>query len=181
MKSALIVIDVQASFTQRPYFSTDGLAEYLAVQNAVIERAKASASPIVRVMHTSGGDDAADPFSLASGWVRPIDGLADFQANFTVHKTRHSALVGTGLDVWLTQQGIGELIISGIRTEQCCETTARHASDLGWKVVYAPDATMTWPMSLPSGQSISAQELRDRTVCVLKDRFARIAALDDAF
>ena len=67
-----------------------------------------------------------------------------------------SALVGTGLDVWLTQQGLGRLIVSGVRTEQCCETTARHACDLGWTVDYVTDATLTWDMQQPGGAPLSA-------------------------
>ena len=52
----------------------------------------------------------------------------------TFYKHRHSALIGSGLSVWLTERGIQHLIVSGIRTEQCCETTTRHASDCGYEV-----------------------------------------------
>ena len=134
MKTALLVIDVQQSFTRRPYFSAAELPAYFAAQNALIAGAQAQGWPIVRVFHRSEVDDAADPFAPASGLVRPMEGLRPFEAALTVHKTRHSALVGTGLDVWLVAQGVHRLVVSGIRTEQCCETTARHASDLGWQV-----------------------------------------------
>ena len=143
MKSALIVIDVQESFTRRPYFSAADVPAYLAAQNRLIEGFEAQGLPIVRVFHVSPGGDAGDAFALASGLVKPLEGLRPFTAAHEVHKTRHSALVGTGLDVWLTQQGIGQIVISGIRTEQCCETTTRHASDLGWQVVFVPEATLT--------------------------------------
>uniref|UniRef100_UPI0013D5342D isochorismatase family protein n=2 Tax=Pseudomonadota TaxID=1224 RepID=UPI0013D5342D len=63
------------------------------------------------------------------------------------HKARHSALVGSGLDVWLTENGIRKLLVSGIRTEQCCETTTRHASDLGYTVDYVSEATLTFAMT----------------------------------
>jgi nicotinamidase-related amidase len=173
--TALLVIDVQASFTQRPYFNELGRAEYLAAQNALIAGAQARGWPVVRVLHISPEGDASDPFALASGLVRPLDGLMDFDAALTVHKTRHSALVGTGLDVWLTERGIRRLVVSGIRTEQCCETTTRHASDLGWQVDFVPDATWTW-----DHKGLSAAELRERTVAVLDERFARIAGVEDA-
>ncbi len=178
--SALIVIDVQASFTQRPYFNTAGLDGYLQAQNTLITAAQAKGWPIVRVLHITPDGSAEDPFAIASGHVRPLDGLADFNAALTVHKTRHSALVGTGLDVWLTEQGIRHLIISGIRTEQCCETTTRHASDLGWKVSFIPEATMTWPMRTPSGTTLSADALRERTATVLDGRFAKVCSVAQA-
>lgn len=172
--TALIVIDVQQSFTQRPSFSTDELPAYLAAQNRLIEGFEAAGLPIVRVYHVQPDVTGADPFSLESGFVRPLDGLRDFKADLTVHKQRHSALVGSGLDVWLNEHGVRRLVISGIRTEQCCETTTRHASDLGWEVIYVPDATLTFAMTLPDGSRFAPADIRARTVTVLKDRFAQI-------
>ena len=112
--------------------------------------------------------------------MRPIEGLADFEAAATFQKSRHSALVGTGLDVWLTQNGIGRLVVSGIRTEQCCETTTRHASDLGFKVDYVTDATLTFDMKNEDGSTLTAADIKVRTATVLKDRFAAILSVPQA-
>jgi nicotinamidase-related amidase len=180
MKTALIVIDVQESFAHRPYFSRADLPHYLAQQNALIEGCISKGIPIVRVFHVEGANDASNPFSLESGHVRPIQGLADFDAAHTIHKSRHSALVGTGLDVWLTQQGIQKLIMSGIRTEQCCETTTRHASDLGWQVDYVTDATLTFDMHNADGSTLSAADIKTRTATVLNGRFARVCSVAQA-
>jgi len=95
-------------------------------------------------------------------------------------KHRHSALVNSGLDVWLTENGIGRLIVSGIRTEQCCETTTRHASDLGWSVDYVLDATLTFDMTQPDGRPLSAADIKARTATVLEGRFARICSVEQA-
>ena len=180
MNTCLLVIDAQASFQHRPYSTDRDMPAYLAAQNALIQGAQAAGIPIVRVLHVDGPAVASNPFALASGYVRPIDGLADFQPAATFQKSRHSALVGTGLDVWLTQQGIQRLIVSGIRTEQCCETTTRHASDLGWRVDYVIDATLTFDMQQPDGCPLAAQEIKDRTATVLQDRFARICGVTEA-
>jgi nicotinamidase-related amidase len=103
-----------------------------------------------------------------------------FEATQTFKKEKHSALVGTGLESWLREQGIERLIISGIRTEQCCETTTRHASDLGFKVDYVLAATLTFDMQLLDGTAFKAADIKARTACVLKDRFARIATVSQA-
>lgn len=174
MRSALIVVDAQQSFAHRPYFNAGQVPAYLAAQNRLIEGFAAAGLPIVRVFHVSPGGDASDPFAPASGLVKPLEGLRDFDAALEVRKTRHSALVGTGLDVWLTEQGIGQIVVSGIRTEQCCETTTRHASDLGWKVVFVPEATLTFDMTLPDGAPFRAADIVARTASVLKGRFARV-------
>ena len=180
MNTCLLVIDAQASFQHRPYSTDRDMPAYLAAQNALIQGAQAAGMPIVRIFHVDGPADASNPFAIASGHIRPIEGLIDFQAKATFQKSRHSALVGTGLDVWLTQQGIQRLVISGIRTEQCCETTTRHASDLGWTVDYVINATLTFDMQQPDGKTLSAHDIKMRTATVLQDRFARICSVEQA-
>ena len=180
MKKCLVVIDAQESFRYRPFFSDAHLGAYLAAQNALIAGCQRLGVPIVRVLHSDGPEDAANPFAMASGHVRALDGLAAFDAAASFVKRRHSALVGTGLDVWLTQSGIGRIIVSGIRTEQCCETTTRHASDLGWAVDFVTGATLTFDMVQPNGQPLTAQQIKDRTATVLAHRFATLCTVDEA-
>lgn len=70
--------------------------------------------------------------------------------------------------------------MSGIRTEQCCETTTRHASDLGYAVDYVTEATLTFPIVDRHGRIWSTEELKARTELVLDGRFARIATVEEA-
>ncbi|WP_417685193.1 isochorismatase family protein [Roseibium sp.] len=172
--TALIVIDVQESFRHRPYFVEDGLAAYLERQQVLIDGAKAAGIPVVQIFHV----EDSGPFSEASGNVRTMAPL-NFEPDAVFRKRRHSALVGSGLDFWLVSNGIRRLIISGIRTEQCCETTTRHASDLGYAVDFVLDATLTFPMTDASGRTWSAAEITERTQLVLAGRFARILAADE--
>ena len=180
MKSCLVLIDVQETFRHRPYFTERDLPAYLAAQNALIEAARERGVPVVRVFHVDGPKTAQNPWALESGHIRPLEGLAHVDAAATFHKSRHSALVGTGLDVWLTQNGIGRLIVTGIRTEQCCEATTRHASDMGFQVDYVTDATLTFDMQLEDGSPFRAADIKARTAAVLKDRFARICTVPQA-
>lgn len=180
MNTCLIVIDVQESFRQRPYFTERDLPAYLAAQNALIGGCVARGIPVVRIFHSDGPAEAGNAFAIESGHVQPLDGLAAFDAATTFTKSRHSALVGTGLPVWLTENGIRRLIVSGIRTEQCCETTTRHASDLGWEVDFVTEATLTWDMEQPDGRTLSAADIKTRTATVLASRFATLRTVDGA-
>ena len=180
MKTCLVLIDVQESFRQRSYFTATDLPAFLAAQNALIDGCVARGIPIVRVFHVDGPKEAGNPFSIESGFVQPLAELHPFEPAANFAKSRHSALVGTGLDVWLTQHGMQKLIISGIRTEQCCETTTRHASDLGWQVDYCLEATLTWDMQQQDGSTLSAADIKARTATVLKDRFATICSAAQA-
>ena len=180
MKNCLIVIDAQESFRHRPYSTERDVPAYLAAQNALIAGCVARGVAVVRVLHVDGPKTEANPFALESGHVTPLEGLLDFVPAATFHKGRHSALVGTGLDVWLTENGVGRLIISGIRTEQCCETTTRHASDLGWTVDYVLDATLTYDMQQADGSPLNAADIKARTATVLQDRFATVCTVAQA-
>lgn len=180
MTTCLIVIDAQASFRQRPYFTVHDLPAYINAQNTLIDSCVARGVPIVQIFHVDGSLDARNPFALASGHVQPLAELSSYTPAATFYKNRHSALVGTGLGVWLRQNAISRIIISGIRTEQCCETTARHASDEGYSIDYVLDATLTWDMQQPDGQTLSAADLKMRTATVLEGRFASVCSVQTA-
>jgi nicotinamidase-related amidase len=174
MRTCLLVIDAQESFRQRPYFTEHDLPAYLAAQNALTAGCIAKNVPVVRIFHVDGPQIASNPFAVESAHVKPLAELHDFSAAATFYKNRHSALVGTGLGVWLRQNGVQKIIVSGIRTEQCCETTTRHASDEGYAIDYALDATLTWDMQQPDGQTLSAADIKMRTATVLEGRFASV-------
>ncbi|HMC17296.1 MAG TPA: isochorismatase family protein [Albitalea sp.] len=180
MNTALILIDVQQSFVHRPYYRAAAADAFLARTNALIDGCESRGIPVVRVLHVDAPDEAGNPFSLRSGHVRPMDGLADFKPAAEFLKSRHSALVGTGLSVWLRERGIGRLIVAGIRTEQCCETTTRHASDEGFEVDYVAEATLSFDMRHLDGSPLLAADIVARTSAVLKDRFATICSVEQA-
>ncbi len=173
--SALLVVDVQESFRHRPYWSDSDVPLFLDNLRSLIGGAQSRNIPVIQIFHVE--DSGA--FSLGSGHVMPLRDLS-FTPDAVFHKRSHSALVGSGLDVWLTQHGVRRVIVSGIRTEQCCETTTRHASDLGYRVDYVTDATLTFPMTDRHGRTWHAEEIKARTELVLDGRFARIATVDDA-
>jgi len=184
MKQALIVIDVQESFRRRPYFRAHELPAFLRNVQSLINRCQERGIAVVQVFHREPPDHPDNPFSPASGCVCAMPELA-LRAAAVFHKQVHSALFGRDadgrtLEDWLRQRGIGELLICGIRTEQCCETTTRHASDLGFSVRYVTDATLTFPMLTRSGREVSAAEIRERTEMVLDGRFAQVVSTAEA-
>jgi nicotinamidase-related amidase len=175
-RTALLVIDVQESFRHRPYWQDDDLPEFLDALRRLIDGAQARGLPVVRILHL----EETGAFSLASGLVRPLAELPP-EHSVEFRKSVHNAFTDTGLDRWLRGRGIRRLIVAGIRTEQCCETTARVASDLGYEVDFVSAATLTFPMvHAGSGRRYDSAEIKARTELVLADRFARIASVDEA-
>jgi nicotinamidase-related amidase len=173
--TALLVIDVQESFRHRPYWRDSDVPAFVERLQTLIDGAKAREIPVIQIFHV----EESGPFSMQSGFLAPLQGVS-ITPDATFYKRSHSALVGSGLDVWLTQHRVGRVITSGIRTEQCCETTTRHASDLGYQVDYVTEATLTFPMIDRNGREWSPEEIKARTELVLDGRFAHIATVEQA-
>jgi nicotinamidase-related amidase len=178
MNTALLVIDVQRSFEHRPYWVDDDLPAFRENLSELVRRAEKKKVPIVRILHV----EPEGHFSLASGLVTPMGWLPEAH-DIEFRKHVHNSFTDTGLDRWLRGEKIERVLISGIRTEQCCETTARVGSDLGYQVDFITEATLTFPMKSATGRLFTANDIKERTELVLADRFARIrtvaTCLDD--
>lgn len=174
--TALLVIDVQESFKHRDYWSDEVFTPYQNNQSKLINHARQQGWEVAFVLH----NEKTGVFSPESGYVRLMDFL-DQQADDQVfNKHVHNALLDSGLHEHLQAKGITKLVISGIRTEQCCETTTRVASDLGYEVEFVVDATLTFPMQDPfTGMQVSVEEIKQRTCLVLHKRFATIRRTEE--
>jgi nicotinamidase-related amidase len=191
MTRALVVIDVQESFRQQPQWpaiSNPGIAVDVA---RLVDGMRAGGDLVVWVLHSEPG--SGTPFDPVSGHVRYMDPLAPLAGEPQLVKTSHNAFTTTNLQQLLTQRGITEVIVCGIRTEQCCETTARLASDLGYQVTFVTEATATGPVAhrgAPAGRSVEelladprtlpARAVIERTEYALAGRFATIATITEA-
>jgi nicotinamidase-related amidase len=173
--TVLLVIDAQESFRHRPYWSKDDVPLFLTRLQALIDGAQSRDILVVQIFHV----EESGVFSLESGYVTTLEGLS-IRPDATFQKRSHSALIGSGLDVWLVQHGVRRVIVCGIRTEQCCETTTRHASDSGYEVDYVTEATLTFSMTDRNGRVWPPQEIKAATELVLDGRFARIATVEEA-
>lgn len=173
-KVALLVIDVQESFRQMPYWSTADLPTFQDALQHLISGCRQRGVPVLNIFHV----EPEGPFSIESGLLRPLDGCT-WVADATFHKHAHNAFTDSGLDLFLRRQGIGRVVIAGIRCEQCCETTARVAADIGYAVDFVSEAMLTFAMRHPrNGRWYSPTAIREHSELVLADRFARIVDVD---
>ncbi|MFI5690681.1 isochorismatase family protein [Kribbella sp. NPDC051586] len=189
-RTALIVIDVQESFKVRANWQLVNHADIAERVNRLVHAARDQGDLVVWVLHTEPG--AGGPFDPAEGHVRLMDGLEPLPGEPMITKTAHNAFTTTNLQQLLTQHGVGKIVVSGIRTEQCCETTARVGSDLGYEVVFVTEATATmalahWSVSdeatveeiLADPRTLTAEQVAERTEYVLAGRFATIRTIDE--
>jgi len=173
--SALIVIDVQKGFFD-PGWGPGNNPECEPNVDALIQAWRAAKRPIVVVRH-----DAHEPDSTLHP-SNPGNSLQDFVAaaphDLLVSKSVNSAFYGRpDLHGWLQERGIRQIVICGIQTNMCVETTARMGGNLGYDVIVPLDATRTFNLSGPRGDSLAANELARATAVNLQGgEFARVVA-----
>jgi nicotinamidase-related amidase len=190
-RSALLVIDVQESFRQLPSWASISDPDIVDHVDHLLRASRERGDLVVWILHSEPDSDT--PFDPASGHVQPIAGLQPRPNEPVLTKYVHNAFTTTSLHLLLTRHGVGRVTVCGIRTEQCCETTARLASDLGYEVVFVTEATATTPLphpDLPAGtpweqvladpRTLPVQDVIARTEYALAGRFATIATLTDA-
>ena len=190
MIRALVVIDVQKSFLLDPLWSANSNPNIVGSVNRLVDSARAAGDLVIWVLHGEPGSGGA--FDPASGQVCLMDGLEAGPEEPTLTKNMHNAFTTTNLQLLLTSQGIRHLTICGIRTEQCVESTARLACDLGYEVDFVLDATATTPREhweAPEGRdldeilvdprTLSAAAILERVAYALSGRFARICSVDE--
>lgn len=173
MTTALLVIDVQDSFRRLPSWEQISNPGIAAVAGRLVEHARNAGESVVWVLHGEPG--SGDVFDPESGFVALQPGLSPAPGEPVVTKSSHNAFTTTALQQYLVTNQVDTVRVCGIRTEQCVETTARVASDLGYTVEFVVDATATHPLPLYDGSGmLSADEVIARTAAALTDRFATI-------
>ncbi|MEU1641439.1 isochorismatase family protein [Micromonospora zamorensis] len=189
-RAALVVIDVQESFRQRPIWAYGSNPDLVRQVERLVAAARERGDQVVWVLHSEPGTGGL--FDPALGHVRLIDGLVPAEGEPTLVKTAHNAFTTTNLQQVLTQAGIQDITVCGIRTEQCVETTARVGSDLGYRMTFVTDATLTFPIPhrdlpetatvaeiLADPRTLSNEEIVTRTEYALAGRFATIRTVDE--
>ncbi|WP_404433917.1 cysteine hydrolase [Microbacterium lacus] len=146
MTRTLIVIDMQRAFDDFDFWgaSTNPACEKNVA--ALIEAWTASGEPIVVVRHDS--TSARSPLHPDNPGNALVDAVAAVDPALFVRKNVNSAFYGdVDLHAWLGSRGISELVVCGIQTNMCVETTARMAGNLGYAVTVALDATRTFDLT----------------------------------
>lgn len=136
--TALLVIDVQQGLCEGPHDAFDSAA-VIARINLVSARARAAGALVIFVQHESSTDylvHGTREWQLAQG----IDVAS---SDLRLRKTTPDAFLHTELQAILMAHGVTELIVCGMHTEFCIDTTTRRALALGYPVVLVSDAHTT--------------------------------------
>jgi isochorismate hydrolase len=151
--TALLVIDMQNFFVHEtgPAFLPDSQATIENVQ-ALQKTFRENNLPIIFTSHVhkspeyDGGNltwwwaDYCEEGSVEAEIFEPIKPA---KGEKLIYKHRYSAFEGTDLEITLRTLGIRDLVVTGVMTNLCCETTARYAFNKDYRVQFVCDATAT--------------------------------------
>lgn len=135
MKSAVLVIDMQQGLCEGEgaAFDCEGT---IARINGVTRKARQAAVPVVFIQHESQQgylEHGTTAWQLARG-------LEVAPADLKVRKTTPDSFLRTDLEALLRSAGVERLVVCGMHTEFCVDTTARRALALGFPVTLVSDA-----------------------------------------
>lgn len=148
--SALLVIDMQR------YFLDESSHAFLEDSRLVLENVKALVGlyrdlglPIVFTRHALKEDEDAgimgtwwgDTLREGDPLSEIVDVLQPGAEDVVIRKTRYSAFIGTDLERRMRSMGVERLLITGVMTHLCCESTAREAFMRDFEVFFVVDGT----------------------------------------
>ena len=175
-RPALIVVDVQRGFDDADYWGKRDNPDCEANIAGLLAHWRERSWPVVFVSH-----DSTNPASaLAVGTPgNEFKDVISGEPDLLVSKTVNSSFHGTpDLHAWLQSKGIEEVVICGITTNHCCETTARVAGNLGYDTYFVIDATHTFDRPALDGSILPAATLTAVTAANLHDEFATVVRTD---
>ena len=177
-RSALVVVDVQKAFDDPAYWGRRDNPACEENVAALIEAWRERGEPVVFVRH----DSTKDGSPLRPG--QPGNELKDVvsgEPDLLVTKSVNSAFHGDpDLAGWLRANGVDGVVVCGIQTNMCAETTARVAANLGFEMRFAIDATHTFDLKAHDGGTITADELARVTAANLDPEFCRVVTTAEA-
>lgn len=174
----LLVIDVQQGFGDESYWGKGANPDAKTNIESLVSHWRSKKLPIVVVKHNSSNPDS--PLSSSSSG-NALEQFLEGERDVLIQKSVNSAFYGTpDLHLWLTKRNFRNLVICGITTNFCCETTARMASNLGYQTTFVVDATDAFDLKTSSSEVIPGAEVMKMTAANLASEFADVISTADA-
>ncbi|OIN94991.1 MAG: hypothetical protein AUJ21_04040 [Anaerolineae bacterium CG1_02_58_13] len=154
-RAALLVLDMQE------YFLREGSHAFIPSAPAILPNLQRLISdftahnrPVIFTRHVNTDEDAR----MMSRWWRDliradspdsaISASLDISKGIVIQKAQYDAFYNTPLEETLRGRGVEQVIVTGVMTHLCCETTARSAFVRGFEVFFCADGTATYTKEL---------------------------------
>ncbi len=186
-RMALVNVDMQIAFVEgTPLSAPDGVA-LLPVVNRLADACRRAGMMVIHTRHVTRPDgsnlgtmgeliDAVREGYIMDGseTAKLHPALDVKEGDIVVEKPRYGAFSGTDLDNLLRANGVDTIIVSGICTNICCETTAREAGMRDYHVFFMEDGTETFPAG-----GLTVEEIKKAVHTTLGLAFANLIPVYD--
>jgi len=174
--AVLIPIDVQRGFDYPPWGRRDNPAME-AHGLRLLAAWRETRRPLIHVRHDS---------VMAESSLRPEHPGNAFREGFeprdgepVVSKSVNAAFIGTDLDLRLRRIGATSVVLFGISTDMCVSTTARVASNLGYRTIVVGDACACFDLAGADDYIIPAEDIARAHLATLRAEFAEVVGTDE--
>jgi biuret amidohydrolase len=190
-RTALVIVDMQSCFVAGSPIAAPAGAQVAARLNRLAAACRQADVIVVWTRHVVRPDGSN--VGLLGEIIPPVaDGIINDDAptaalhllmdarpgDIMLGKPRFGSFYGTDLELILRSRGIDTLILGGINTNVCVDTTAREAAMREFKVLFLRDGTANF--DLPDGGlgPATAEELQRTACAVMAFGFAEVVTVD---
>jgi nicotinamidase-related amidase len=175
--TALLVIDIQNDYFPGGKMALEGPEAAGAKAAAALAAFRARALPVFHVRHLSVRPGATffipgTPGADIHACVAPAAGEPVLEKNFP------NSFRGTDLQARLDEAGVKHLVVAGMMTHMCVDSSVRQAFDLGYRVTLLADACATRAQSF-GGEAVPALQVHAAFLAALNGLFAKVAPADE--
>jgi nicotinamidase-related amidase len=185
-RTALVNVDMQNCFVENSPIAAPGGLQVLDRVNLLASKCRDAGILVIHARHVLRPDGSNAGILLQNPLVRQgiinrgsdsaafHKGLVIDQSDVILEKPRFGAFHGTDLELLLRSRGIDTVIVTGISTNVCCETTAREAAVRDFHVLFVGDATATF-----GAGELSAEEIQKATCTTIGLVFGKVVTVDE--
>jgi nicotinamidase-related amidase len=185
-RTALVNVDMQNCFVENSPIAAPGGLQVLDRVNLLASKCRDAGILVIHARHVLRPDGSNAGILLQiplvkQGIINRGSNSADFhkglvidQSDVILEKPRFGAFHGTDLELLLRSRGIDTVIVTGISTNVCCETTAREAAVRDFHVLFVGDATATF-----GAGELSAEAIQKATCTTIDLIFGRVVTVDE--
>lgn len=173
---ALILVDIQQGLDD-PWYGVRNNPNAEANASRLLVAWRARNWPLVHIQHLSTNPES--PLFPGKPGVQHKPEVAPTANEPVMQKNVNSGFIGTDLEAWLRENHIEQVVICGLTTNHCVETTTRMAGNLGFDATLAHDACAAHDLTGPDGTHYSADQVHAMSLANIASEFARVQSTDE--
>lgn len=175
-KTALVLVDIQQGLDD-PWYGVRNNPDAEANASRLLAHWRTTNQPVVHIQHLSTNPES--PLFPGKPGVPHKPEVTPNSDEPVMQKHVNSGFIGTDLEQWLREHSIEQVVIAGLTTNHCVETTTRMSGNLGFDTYLAHDACAAHNLVGPDGTNYSGEQVHAMSVANIASEFATVLSTDE--